>query len=757
MLNSFRNKLLLAFVLMLGGALAATIAVVWPSTNQSIIENARQELEVSLRVFEKLLAENGKLRQEQVVFLTNEYGFKRALATDEEDTVISVLANHGERISADMIVLLDTAGDLVVSTHPDILDRLNTADIINSQLQPKSVLTVADQKPYQLFVAPVLAPELIAWVGLGFTIDQDLLDTFKQITTTELTLDYRDKDQTFKLSTSDASLDPNDSVTTVTKLLEQESAAITVVLSTSISEKLEPFLPLRQRMIVIGLTTLFFATILALFISRGISRPISVLSRAAIRIARGDYSETIEVKERNEFGQLGQALNNMRQAIDDREKHISYQANHDLLTAIPNRYFLGDWIKDLLREEHDQLNFGLAIVHVYNFNQLNDLYGSEICDQLIKRVAQTIQVTLGKHDKIGRLDGNQFLVFYGDCQNHDISDHCHEILHILQQTFKIGPISVQAEVRIGAAVYPDHGQRYDELMRRAGIALSMSHRQKDSFSLYQRGQDEAHLRKINITNRLQDAIKTGNFRLLYQPQLDVKEDKIHQVEALVRWNDPSLGEVYPDEFIPLAERSGDISGITRWVFQRAMEQVVQWRSMNIDIGISVNLSARDVKNDDFIDEIIDNIKENQLSKTDFIFEVTESAVMEDPETAITNLKKLQAFGLQVAMDDFGTGFSSLSQLKTLPISELKIDKSFILNIASDKDDQKIVETTIDMAHHLKLKVIAEGVEDLASLNILRDMGCDIIQGYHLSKPIPAEEFQQWLQQSPSAPALSAEL
>lgn len=328
---------------------------------------------------------------------------------------------------------------------------------------------------------------------------------------------------------------------------------------------------------------------------------------------------------------------------------------------------------------------------------------------------------------------------------------------MLQQTFKIGPISVEAEVRIGAVVYPDHGQRYDELMRRAGIALSVSHRQKDPFSLYQRGQDEIHLRKIHITNRLQEAVKTGNFRLLYQPQLDVKNEKIHQVEALVRWTDPSLGEVYPDEFIPLAERSGDISGITRWVFQRAIEQIAQWRSMNIDIGISINLSARDLKNEDFIDEIIGQIKQNELNNNDFIFEVTESAVMEDPESAIFNLQKIQAFGLQVAMDDFGTGFSSLSQLKSLPISKLKIDKSFILNIDTDKEDQKIVESTIAMAHHLKLQVIAEGVENLASLNILRDMGCDIIQGYHLSKPLPAEEFQQWLHQSPSAPALSVEL
>lgn len=755
MLSSFRNTLITAFIVLLGAALFATIAVVIVRTNQSIVNDARQNLALTQKVFETQLAENIRQRQAQVVILTDDFGFKRAIATSEEDTIISALANHGERIGADMVVLFDTDGNIVVSTHPDMYNPIIAGALKQNNREAISTLTIAEQQAFQLFIAPVFAPDIIAWVGVGTVIDRAQLNAIKQITNTEITLNYSLGGDEFQLSTIEA-IDPNSNfIESTTNLLSTSDMRFDAVLATDINAKLAEFSTLRRQILGIAIVALIFATIAALFIARNISRPIDALSRAAVRIARGDYGGTIKIKQKNEFGQLGMALNNMRQAIDDREKHISYQANHDLLTAVPNRYFLSDWIKDLLREEPSTPTFSLAIVHIYNLNQLIDLYGSEICDQLIKRIAKVIKSYLKRKDRIARLDGNQFLLFLYRNTTEDIEERCDSLLHALKQPYPIGPLNLTAEVRIGAVCCPEHGYRYDELMRRAGIALSDAHKQKQVFCCYQRGADEVHLRKIHITNRLQAAVRRGGFTLLFQPQLNLHSQQVEQVEALIRWHDEELGEVYPDEFIPLAESSGDISAITLWTLEQALEQLLVWRANSINLGISLNLSARDLKNREFIDKIVESIRLHDFSGKDFIFEVTESAVMVDPEIAITNLRHLKDQGFKVAMDDFGTGFSSLSQLKSLPINELKIDKTFILGLPSDANDQKIVETTIAMAHHLGLNVIAEGVENLATVNLLRKMDCDIIQGYHLGKPMSGGDIENWLRQAPIAPALFA--
>ena len=750
MFRSFRYKLLLAFVLLIGAALTATISLVWPYTRQSIIDNAQHELEISLNRFHTLLADNAKLRRTQVALLLNDPAFKQAMASADQDELIAIMKNYGKSIDADMIVLSNATGEIIVNTHPNALGTPDLQALNPQQPQVVEMYTVASEKPYQVFFMPVLIPNLIAWIGIGAAIDQSWLDTFKTVTATDITLQYQYNGQTYTLSSNDNTPAANKTVQISADLNNGVSKSpIKVLLSNSVREQLEPFDPLLQRVIYIGLATLVLATIAALFIARGISRPIKVLTKAARSIAKGDYSGKIAVIEKNEFGELGQALNNMRQAINDREQHIGYQAKHDLLTGVANRYYLGDWIKDRLKEELPCEPFSLAIVHIYNFNQLVDLYGSDICDQLIVKIAQSIEATLREPDHVARLDGNQFLVYLANTEPDDTENQCTHILNIAGQHFPIGPIELHSDVRIGAACYPEHGQRYDELVRRASIALSNAHSHKSDFYLYKNGEDDVHLRKVRITNRLQNALRIGNFSLLYQPQLDVRNNTIVRAEALIRWQDQELGEVSPEEFIPLAERSGDITGITRWILDAAIRQILKWRKQGLGLGVSINLSARDIKNTDFISYLLDQIEKHRLGTSDITLEVTESAVMEYAKTSIANLQRLRTFGLHVAMDDFGTGYSSLSQLKTLPISELKIDKAFIDDITNNDDDQKIATAIIDMAHHLGLDVITEGVKDQAAMNLIKTLGCDIVQGYHLSKPLSASALEQWLRERDS--------
>jgi EAL domain-containing protein (putative c-di-GMP-specific phosphodiesterase class I) len=257
--------------------------------------------------------------------------------------------------------------------------------------------------------------------------------------------------------------------------------------------------------------------------------------------------------------------------------------------------------------------------------------------------------------------------------------------------------------------------------------------------------ENRYLRKLKVTQRLQHAISHNGFKLLFQPQFDLNKKIIHSAEALIRWYDDDLGPVYPDEFIPLAENSGDITLITDWVFSEALIQLERWHAAGFELGVSINLSAKDILKDDFIDRVILQIDARKISPHLLMLEVTESALVEDMDHAIANLRRLYEAGVHLAMDDFGTGFSSLAQLKVLPVHELKIDKSFVLNLDKDIDDQKIVRSTIEMAHNLGLTTIAEGVENSPSIEMLKSMNCDAIQGYFLSKPITSDDLISWLE------------
>lgn len=291
---------------------------------------------------------------------------------------------------------------------------------------------------------------------------------------------------------------------------------------------------------------------------------------------------------------------------------------------------------------------------------------------------------------------------------------------------------------------PLHGNDYADLVRRANIALSQTFINRSRFEIYQSGQDALHLRKLQIIHALQGAVTNNEFVVLLQPQLELSKSAIVRAEALLRWHEPTLGQVQPDEFIPLAERAGHIPVITAWLLERVTEQLAHWRQKDINVAISVNVSAQDLLKASFVEHLEKCLHRTGVDSAALVLEVTETAMVEHPQKVIKHLRRIHELGVAIAMDDFGTGFSSLSQLKSLPIHELKIDKAFILNLDKDDDDQKIVQAAIDMAHNLDLQVVAEGVENKPSLVMLESMGCDVVQGNYIGKPMTIEDFEGWV-------------
>lgn len=342
---------------------------------------------------------------------------------------------------------------------------------------------------------------------------------------------------------------------------------------------------------------------------------------------------------------------------------------------------------------------------------------------------------------IARLASDEFVVL---CDNND-SKQIESALSALQRTqWRIGEASYRIEFRSGAVRFPEFGDEVDVLLRRGQLAAQLARSEKQLLADYQQGSDESYLRRLQILQALPDAIVNRKLQLHYQPKIDCGTGQVNGAEALIRWQHDQLGVIRPDEFIPLAEQSGDILRVTRWVCEAALDQQQYWLEQGIDVQMAINLSALDLQADDFANFIANELKKRHLAATKLTLEVTESAVMADLEKAQQRLNELRQLGCKIALDDYGTGYASLAQLKHLPLDKLKLDQSFIRGLDSDESDRIIVQSTLTLAHELKLQTVAEGVEEQSAWQLLQQMGCDTLQGYYFSRPLAAVEFEQWL-------------
>lgn len=755
----FRYQLLIAFSAVTALALAATVQLSWQTATSTVRDNTDRALTVSAKVFEQIIDESNRQLSDRARVLAEDFGFRQAIATGEQETIISVLANHGGRMDADMMFLLDPDGEISQSTH-ELGDIWRRNDLSGAA---KARLIYSEGNVYQVAVVPVRAPDLIGWVGMGAVINNDLANTLKQLTLTEVSFLFSDDDGGTRVITTldDVAQDELDGLlpeaaarSLATRLsarnmlshqflLEAQNAAnLQVVLSSSLASALENWKPWQRQLWLIGLLSLLITAITAWLVARQVTRPIKQLVAAANEIADGDYDTKIEINARNEFGFLADTMTDMEVAIREREARILYQARFDELTNLPNRKHLTEHILERSRLSDGGI-YVMLCAQVSNYQNLNDAYGMDWCDQLLRQMADILSTQLRHEDQISRVGRDQFLVYCDGADRDMAAEVAARIVEALAQPIISGGIEVKVEVRIGAALCPVDGDDPGQLIRRAAIAMSGAGSGIEGLSFYEEGEDLRLMRQLRVTQRLQRAINGRGLELHYQPKLDLRLNRVTQVEALLRWTDSELGRVFPDEFIPLAESSGDIHDLSDWVMSEASACARKWREAGIDVRIAVNVSGRDFLKPDFVERNLKTLADAGASPDQLVLEVTESATIDDAQQAIEHLNALRDAGFHLAIDDFGTGFSSLSQLKLLPIHELKIDKCFVMKLDSDADDHKIVRSTIELSHNLGLTVVAEGVENSRSLDLLRSMGCDAIQGYLLSKPLPQEDFEHW--------------
>jgi len=527
------------------------------------------------------------------------------------------------------------------------------------------------------------------------------------------------------------------------------------------------------------LSTLFIGLMVGLGIflvfRKKILHPINQLINGVNRIARSEFSYKLDVSGDNELSQLSDAFNQMsahlKQSIEERDRalakmeemntsleervhertlelqalnaEIAHQAMHDPLTTLPNRTLLVERLQQSIRyAKRNNNRLAFLMIDLNNFKEVNDTLGHPEGDRLLIEVGRRLPEALRETDTVGRLGGDEFGILLPDTNADQAEGVAYRILATLAPSFQLDEQTITVGASIGIAMYPDHGEDHTALIRHADVAMYEAKRKDNKPRFYDPATDQYTTQRLALMADLHQAIENDHLELHYQPQINLKLRKVVAVEALLRWRHPVHGQVPPEQFITLAENSGLIELVSSWVIRAAIKQLTEWQAQGLDLELSLNLSARDLLNPDLPKYIEQLGHEYQVNLHKLAVEITESAIMSNPEKALEVISHPPLNALRFAIDDFGTGYSSLSYLKKLPVHEVKIDKSFVLDMASDEEDASIVRSVIDLTHNLGYSVVAEGVENAQTLAMLTKMGCDIAQGFYFSRAVPKEKLPE---------------
>jgi diguanylate cyclase (GGDEF)-like protein len=768
-MGSFRNRLLVVIIGLVCVTQTVTLIAVLARTEHSVVDRASKQLVAGSAFVQQLVQFRASQLASGVSVLAADFGFREAVASGDGPTMLSAAQNDMQRISADLMVLLDDHGHVLASTArvPELaLQRLlSAADIAGDSPH----VMVLGGRAYQFFLAPVRAPEVIGWVAMGFAINDGLARRMSELAGTAISFVTRDQaGKTYVASTLGGesrqallalrgvarpaeSAWPlrlgNDEYLTVTRHLADKPDSIDVWVHQPMHEVLAPYRDLRDAMLLIGTVALLLAAGIGMLAGNSASRPIAELVHAARRIEEGRYGRPVVPRGAKDFRQLASTFNTMQEGIAERETRITQLAYHDSLTGLPNRAFAENHIDQHIRE-NDAASFALILIDLRNLSDINASLGHHVGDEALSEAARRLRQNVAPNDLVARLSAQQFLVMASSCSMQRAPLLAEQLTGIICANFVVSDAALELHPTAGISVYAEHGQNSRELLRCAQMALHDAQDARAPVAMYRAGRDEQHRRRLVLVTELRRALEQDvGLKLVYQPKVEMATRTLKSLEALARWTHAQLGEVSPAEFVPLAEQTGNTRRLTSWVVGEAIRQMAEWRALGLEIDVAVNLSASDILDPRLGDEVLRCLEKHGISPTKLVLEITESAIMRDPVLAARHMQLLRVAGVRFAMDDFGTGYSSLAQLSRLPVDELKIDRSLIMHAHARPEDAMIVTSTIELAHSMGLRVVAEGVEHVEAWNLLRRLGCDFAQGYLISKPLPAQDVTPFLREA----------
>jgi diguanylate cyclase (GGDEF)-like protein len=793
--RSLESRIVTLFLVLIVAVQVVGLLVIQRGIDNNARLSIGSELKNGSKIFSRLLEQNAQSLRFGARLLARDTAFLAAIGNNEESdraTIESALVNSGRRIKASLTMLINSERKVSVSTNNgqsaglekmviSMLDDAEAADGANG-------IAIVDHRPYQIVVMPIKAPITIGWIVMAFPIDRQLANDMREISalqTTVLTRDQQGKwlavGSTFVGPSAQAVVDQLQALPSLptgpfdmTVETAQYSARLmsigvdngqtaSVLLARSIDEATAEYTRLERWLIGLTLTGIVISTLAIVFTAKRIAQPISELANTAKRLEQGDYKGQIDTSREDEIGALAHAFDAMREGIAKREQEIRRLAYWDTLTNLPNRaqfvLLLDDALLDARKREEAVF---VLMMDLDRFKHVNDVMGLSFGDALLRQVAGRLQLLLANRRQssaqVARLGGDEFAVLLPASDLEAAQRVAAEILQALETPLSLEDQMVDIGAGLGIAGYPEHGNDGEALLRMAEVAMYAAKQRNDGAVVYDAAMDKSSEKSLSLLTELRNAIERNEFRLHVQPKIMLDTGKVVGMESLVRWVHPERGNVFPDEFIPFAEQTGFIRVLTRWVMERSAELCQELASRGHHLKVSVNLSTRDLLDQDLPAKFADLLVRHKLSPGSFCLEITESAIMDDPVRAQNTLERLSAMGVDLSIDDFGTGYSSLAYLKRLPVNELKIDKSFVLNMENDDGDTKIVRSTIDLGHNMGLRVVAEGIESEAVWRLLAKMGCDQGQGYFMSRPIPGDQMIAWLEkwQAPVAIAASNE-
>ncbi len=419
-----------------------------------------------------------------------------------------------------------------------------------------------------------------------------------------------------------------------------------------------------------------------------------------------------------------------------------HAARHDSLTGLPNRAAFHEAVISAVRDEC--VPAAILLIDLDRFKEVNDTLGHRCGDLLLVQVAQRFREEIGDEGQIARLGGDEFAIVCPDCGRDGAVGLAQRIAQSLRRPFELEPMVVDAQASIGIALFPEHGSGVEALLQKADVAMYRAKQTATDLAVYDERHDHHSPAKLALTAELRTAVETDEVVVWYQPELDLRSGEVLSVEALVRWQHPNLGMLSPSSFVQMAEQTNLIKPLTHRVIEIALAQVSEWSAVGLDLVVAVNISPKVLVDRSFAAHIVDALQLAGVPARQLKLEVTESALMSDPVSARAVLEELHDVGVGISIDDFGTGYSSLSYLANLPVSEVKIDRSFVCRMVKGSGERIIVTSTIDLAHHLGMLAVAEGVEDCALLPELSALGCDAAQGFGIGRPASGADLTAWL-------------
>jgi EAL domain-containing protein (putative c-di-GMP-specific phosphodiesterase class I)/GGDEF domain-containing protein len=778
MFRHLRTRLTVLYAGLFAAALSLVSIAVYVAVSTNAEHAVRGELAASGTVFDRVWALRARQLEDGASLLSRDFGFRAAFATHDEATVRSALDNLRLRLGVDRALIVGVDGGVVAAgvdqqaSEVEAREAAGLADALQNGDQTGGVYVMNGQ-PYQTIAAPILSPALMGWVVFAVKLDDHEMTALERLSAIPIDAAVLHRGAGDAWASGGGRPDAKVSAFIDKALVSHQgvreldgadggSIALAKPLPTigagppsvlllkfSLARALAPFRLLLWIIFATGLVAMVLLVIGSWALARSLTKPISALEDAVQRLQRGETAQ-VAVATKDEIGRLAESFNGMAGEIRARERRITHLAHHDDDTDLPNRNALDKSIEALVQSAGGRLVV-VAVVGVDRFAHVRGAVGYRLFSDLVRELGARLEgLENGAH--VARIATDVLGMAYLARDLEDAVGLGETMREATAAPVMLNGNAVDVHLTMGIAVHGLNDGRAPSVIERANVALDQARAARRTLAVFDEELYGDPAANLSLMSEMLQSLTTGDMRPYYQPKYSIREGRICGLEALARWKHPMRGMLGPDLFIPMAEETGAIRSLTDRVLALAIEDQKVFADAGHDLSMSVNISGRLLGDADFAE---DALRMAATTSGKLCFEITETAIIENPEAAIANIERFAAAGIDISIDDYGAGLSSLAYLKRIPAHELKIDKVFVMNMAQGKRDALLVRSTVDLAHSLGMKVTAEGVETALALSLLASMGCDVAQGYFIARPMPRDALLEFLSGDAGAAAADA--